>query len=93
MDGSIYYGETQGSKRQGKGALYTSNNQLIYVGEWKDDKFHGLGIWNNGNLTYKGSFEEGYVSGEAVEESKTFKFYGYFKKGKRNGPGTLYSKN
>lgn len=52
-----------------------------------------MGIWNNGNLTYKGSFEDGYVNGEAVEESKTFKFYGYFKKGKRNGPGTLYAKN
>lgn len=63
------------------------------MGEWQNDKYHGLGIFNKGNIRYKGYFEEGFVNGEAVEETKTFKFYGFFKKGKRNGPGTLYARN
>lgn len=79
--------------RHGKGTLYSSDNHLIYIGEWKDDKYHGLGILNKGNIRYKGYFEEGFVNGEAIEETKTFKFYGFFKKGKRNGPGSLLSRN
>lgn len=75
--------------RHGKGTLYSSDNQLIYIGEWEDDKYHGLGILNKGNIRYKGYFELGLVNGEAIEETKTYKFYGFFKKGKRNGPGSL----
>ncbi|CAD8211351.1 unnamed protein product [Paramecium pentaurelia] len=93
IDGLTYYGETKDQMRHGKGTLYSSDNHLIYIGEWKDDKYHGLGILNKGNIRYKGYFEEGFVSGEAIEETKTFKFYGFFKKGKRNGPGSLLSRN
>ncbi|CAD8156069.1 unnamed protein product [Paramecium octaurelia] len=93
LDGSTYYGETKNQMRHGKGTLYSSENHLIYIGEWKEDKYHGLGILNKGNIRYKGYFEDGLVSGEAIEETKTFKFYGFFKKGKRNGPGSLLSRN
>ena len=41
-DGSKFEGGLTDGKRNGKG-IYAYKNGDVYVGDWKDDKFHGYG--------------------------------------------------
>ena len=54
----------------------TDSEGIVYLGQWKDDKFHGLGEMSGVNL-YK--------------QIKSSKYKGQFVNGKRHGLGITYS--
>lgn len=58
---TIYLGETKNGVAGGKGRLYFFLlPNLIYEGEFKDNKFHGQGTYyENNRIKYKGEFREG----------------------------------
>ena len=75
------------------GSFYYENLD-VYMGEWKDGKFHGQGTytWANG-AKYVGEFKDGKKNGQgtetyANEPNKGDKYVGEYKDGKRNGQGT-----
>jgi len=60
-DGSVYFGSTNSNdERHGKGKLSYTNGES-YIGEWKDDKQDGFGIYYNseGIIVKKGFWEQG----------------------------------
>ena len=75
----------------------TFDNGVKYVGEWKNNKEHGLGtyIYPNGNK-YIGEFKYGkgnglgtfYSRGKTLEEN--YKYVGEFKDDKFHGRGIIY---
>ena len=62
--------------KNGQGT-YTYANGNKYIGEWKDDKFHGKGIYTTKNNQYKGKFKDGdFVT---IQESKPYSKSKFFK--------------
>jgi hypothetical protein len=43
-DGSIYEGHWMKNERSGQGRLICFNGDF-YLGEWKNDKFNGFGVY------------------------------------------------
>ena len=82
----------QGTLTFGSGSKWAGDK---YVGEWKDGKRTGQGIYTfyNGNI-YIGEFKDGKVSGQGTftfgsgSEWSGDKYVGQFKNNKRNGQGT-----
>lgn len=63
---SLYVGEVKNNKAEGEGKLYYKHNgHLIYEGGFKDNEFHGEGIYydNDGNIKHKGQFANGIFVG------------------------------
>ena len=60
--GDTYMGQMKRKswRRDGFGKYHYKNDGSIYVGMWKKDKRHGLGIWfnNDGSIREKGVFED-----------------------------------
>ncbi len=73
------------------------SKSLFYVGEFKDDRFHGKGkLFNqNGRLEYDGEWEDGWKSGEGIEyyPNGTQKFVGAWKRGRYNSKGVYTFEN
>ena len=81
--GSAYWTNCQGT--------YTNANGNKYVGEWKDDKWHGQGIRNlaDGDK-YVGEFKNGKKHGQGVYTYVNGnKYVGKFENDKRHGQGIL----
>jgi len=57
-----YSGKMNDGKRNGFGT-HTLLNGSKYVGDWKDDKMHGEGIYTVNNYQYKGQFNDGNFNG------------------------------
>lgn len=58
----IYVGDINGEAADGEGKMYYKHNgQLLYEGTFKNNNFHGLGIYydDNKNIQNKGSFMNG----------------------------------
>ena len=53
-DGTHYFGYVNGKLRDGIGALLDKKRQIIYEGQWKDDKFDGIGVLTIENVVFKG---------------------------------------
>ncbi|KAM3146361.1 hypothetical protein pb186bvf_001330 [Paramecium bursaria] len=55
-----YIGQTKKIYKHGIGTLYDKNSNIIYEGQWQDDKYHGLGTLNNNDKSewkqYVGEF-------------------------------------
>lgn len=64
-DGSEYIGQFTECK-QGKG-VYSFTNKDVYMGTWKNDKFHGDGhyVYANGE-SYQGKFNDGKKNGRGT---------------------------
>ena len=78
---------------EGLGSL-TSTDGEKYVGEWKDNKFHGQGTetWSDGRK-YVGEFKNGGYEGQGTETWKDgTKYVGEYKYG-IEWNGTQYDKN
>lgn len=43
----MYNGDWYAGSMEGKGILYYAGGAKAYEGQWKDDKFHGMGIVHN----------------------------------------------
>ncbi|MFO0000445.1 MAG: phosphatidylinositol-4-phosphate 5-kinase, partial [bacterium] len=63
QDGSKYWGELIDGRRSNKG-IYFYKNGDTYIGDWRDDKFHGHGyyIFAKGER-YEGELVQGYKQG------------------------------
>ncbi len=59
-DGDMYTGGMKKWKRNGFGKYKYANDNSYYVGIWKNNKRHGLGIWFNsdGTIRKKGFFKK-----------------------------------
>ncbi len=65
--GQRYEGNFVDFKREGEGTLYTENGDKIYEGEWKNNKYHGYGMYfMRGQCRYDGWWENGRRNGEGV---------------------------
>ena len=104
MDETYYEGEFKSGLRHGNGTLYTkdkeSSSNLIYSGEWKQDKPNGDGI-----QFYKKAKEielldmapehktSNLLSTQDSKSLRDVKYVGAFVEGKRSGHGTLTYSN
>lgn len=64
----VYEGDMLNSQRHGRGVCLYSNG-LLYEGEWRRDKEHGIGTLmssDRSRIVYKGSFEKGRIHGFGV---------------------------
>ncbi|CDW73917.1 UNKNOWN [Stylonychia lemnae] len=63
---SIYYGQLEERKRQGKGVIIYNTGRL-YEGDWQNDQRHGHGFekYVNGN-TYQGQYQDGKAHGKGI---------------------------
>ena len=98
-DGSIYEGEFKMSifdnpSKEGYGRLY-DKNEIQYEGEFKSNKFDGIGIYyyKNGNR-YEGEFKSDKFDGIGIYYYKDGDRYeGEFKDDKGEGKGIFYYNN
>lgn len=65
-DGSWYQGGFISEKRHGFGKYYNSAGQEVYVGEWADDRMHGLGMVVEEDEKYEGEFFRGKREGRGT---------------------------
>ena len=88
-DGTMYEGQWQNGKCQGRGQLMTVNRQIIYTGEWIDGFMQGQGTYNfeNGDR-YIGDWKEGNRHGKGEYLlSNGCKYTGEWNNNKRHGKG------
>ncbi|KAH3767856.1 phosphatidylinositol-4-phosphate 5-kinase [Pelomyxa schiedti] len=66
--GDIYHGQFDHGKKCGTGSILFGAGGGSYVGEWKDDVFHGRGVrlWANGDR-YDGQWVQGKEHGEGTK--------------------------
>ena len=92
-DGSKYEGAFKDGKPSGQGTL-TSPGWYNYVGQWKNDKFHGHGTltWSNGDK-YEGEWKDGRRNGQGILSYSVpccgQKYRGEWKNGKFHGQGAF----
>ncbi|KAH3731596.1 hypothetical protein Pelo_17571 [Pelomyxa schiedti] len=67
VEGDIYHGQIDHSKKCGTGSILFGAGGGSYVGEWKDNVFHGQGVrlWANGDR-YDGQWVQGKEHGEVL---------------------------
>lgn len=93
-----YSGRLRNNVREGEGT-FVFNMGDKYEGEWKNNKFHGYGIYtyssqNPRDLKYEGHWTEGERKGEGTHYYKNGDRYdGNFDKGLANGKGKYYHAN
>ena len=87
----VYEGSWRRSRREGSG-LETWPNGSVYEGEYKDDKFNGLGTHRTPFAKYTGQFVDGLKEGKGkVEYYKTRDTYdGAWSKNRFHGIGTYF---
>ena len=86
-------GSYKTSKWTNCSGTYVYTNGDVYVGGWKDGKFHGHGIilYATG-IKSAGYYVDGKKNGQFSETFPDgFKYYGEYKDGLRNGYGTAIS--
>lgn len=92
-DGSEYIGQF-GECKQGKG-MYSFPNGDVYMGVWREDKFHGEGLYSYGNGDrFQGKFQEGRKNGRGAYHYTSGAVYdGEWVKDKKNGFGIFHYAN
>ena len=73
-----------------RGTLTTPKIDIVYRGQFKNDKFHGYGtlLFNDLDIEYVGQFKDGRRHGHGREVGKDFIYVGEFKDGNYDGTGT-----
>ncbi len=85
-----YIGFFQNNQRFGKGTLYDENWNIIYTGEFKNDKKNGFGIMYNKKNKYSGYFSNDKANGKGVHYLSDGSIYqGNFLNTMRHGKGFL----
>ena len=76
--------------RHGKGKLFNENIDIIYEGEWKDDRMHGQGTFTFNNAVYVGGFKNDKRHGQGtLTYFKGDKYVGEWDGDQRHGKGTF----
>lgn len=86
----------QARKKPSDEQVVPSAPQLpTYVGEFKDDKRDGYGVFKGGGIHYEGSWKDDVKSGQGLltQHGYSMAFIGEFKDGKRLGLGQLLLTN
>ncbi len=69
-DGFVSEGDWKNDKMNGNGKMIDPDGDVVYDGEFKDDLFHGHGVYNSscefGDITYEGEFANGKMHGTGV---------------------------
>lgn len=87
----LYEGEILNSEKNGYGILMNEDKTEIYNGEWKMNKFDGIGtLYNRNSEILEGSFD---YKDFSLLKNKWKKYEGEFLEGKKNGFGTLILSN
>ena len=57
------------------------NLTFIYKGQFKDERFNGVGILTNldKNITYSGNFIDGFLEGEGIIDGPEYEYVGEIK--------------
>lgn len=76
---------------QGRGALYYTDNQVAYEGEWHSDKLHGYGVLYNEQPGYAETGID-YRTLSNVRDAWV-KYEGNFVEDEKQGEGTLFLSN
>jgi hypothetical protein len=89
-DGSKYIGFTKDGMKEGKGKLLTLT--CVYEGEFQKDTFHGLGKYEDSEITYEGDFTNGERNGKGIQilRKEDYKYIGEWKNGIKTGLGNEY---
>lgn len=90
--GDVYDGYVNSEQSfDGEGTLRNVENNYLYVGNFKNNEFHGHGVLTMPENVYDGEFKNGKRHGYGKLTQKfgdgVYKYIGYFKKGKRHGKG------
>lgn len=86
--GYVYTGQISSGERSGVGKL--ESLKYTYIGDWKGNKRHGLGIEiDHKGSKYFGYWEQGKKNGIGEETGKDFNFKGEWKDGKPHGKGIM----
>jgi hypothetical protein len=94
----FYEGEWAENKINGKGILKNQNGEIIFEGEWKDNLLHKGTVkmplkFNEEIISYVGTINNGVPDGTGVNNYPNGDVYdGLWKKGKKQGFGTLKNK-
>lgn len=93
----FYYGETQDSKRSGRGKTLMSDGKTAYEGEYKNDMRHGVGsfYYKDGSLCYWGNWQDNLRNGFGIGISSEtgITHVGEWNQNKPEGVGVRFDKN
>ena len=90
-DGGFYEGEWAAGSMDGFGTLAYPNGQIAYIGEWKQDKFHGKGtVYNENPVPMHEEFD--YTNFDNLGDY-WIKYEGDFLEDNKEGFGILYLTN
>lgn len=93
-DGKYYIGDIKDEKRHGKGIQYDKEGEIIYEGDWIEDKYEGNGklIEKYGEY-YIGQFKKGEKHGKGIKyyENEKKKYEGDFINNILEGKGIEYN--
>jgi hypothetical protein len=68
---------------------YDNPDGSKYIGEFKEDKFHGEGTFTSDGASYIGEWEEGNMHGQGTFTSDGGTYIGEYKENKHHGQGTV----
>ena len=94
-NGNYYIGEDKDGKRHGKGKLYSKNGDLLYEGDYINDKPEGNGkrIYDE-HIYYIGQFKEGKRHGKGkIYKNNKLAYEGDFINGNIEGNGKSFDEN
>ena len=92
-NGHYYIGDIKEGKKHGKGTEYRGGEEIVYEGEWIDDKYEGKGkLIEEYDHYYIGEFKKGKKHGKGIKYHKLgYKWYeGNYFNDKREGKGIEY---
>ena len=99
VNSDIYEGEFKNNMKHGAGVYHEQATGAEYNGEFVEDLYNGLSIWENDTLVYTGDFSEGKMHGKGKETFKrgegdyVVEVIGEFKEGKCEGECELTHKS
>ena len=88
---SIGYAQCISGDCENGTGTFKDGNGFIYLGEWKDGKFHGQGTITSASIKYVGEWKDGKMNGKGtftiIDDGA--EYVGEFKDGRREGHGTM----
>ena len=90
-----YRGNFEAGYKSGQGSVVYYKSKDTYDGQWRRNRFHGVGTYYWGNNTkYEGQWEDGARTGFGVFlEPSGEKHEGHWKSNEKHGAGTTRTRN
>eukprot|EP01125_Pyxidicula_operculata_P001690 TRINITY_DN1151_c1_g4_i1.p1 TRINITY_DN1151_c1_g4~~TRINITY_DN1151_c1_g4_i1.p1 ORF type:complete len:952 (+),score=251.93 TRINITY_DN1151_c1_g4_i1:26-2881(+) len=89
--GGIYEGEFKFGKKDGSGSWKSTDSTCSYLGDWRANKYDGLGVYQNKNLVYDGGWKDGKRNGKGKETTPEYVYDGNWEDNLYHGKGTWLS--